>query len=81
MNTIAQIIEKEEVLRRNQLRKHCTDGITIAIKIMTKLNACIFIRNLFSYKLGRCMAIWQYIQNGDTFLEAEFKTEIPTKNG
>lgn len=76
MESIADIITKEEILRRHKLRTSCIKNIEAAINVDSKVSAVILLSILFCYSLRRCSEIVNLVRTGHlSFLEAELKTE------
>lgn len=76
MKTLSQIVEEEEVMRRNKLRTHCTKQIEASIRdIEAELSSIVFLSILFCYTLERCRRIVKLVKNNVSFLEAEILTE------
>lgn len=70
MKAISQLIQEEEIQRRDRLVSKCSEQLEAAIRAGDRLGACIFVVTLLNTELRQSQRIVDDVRNGMDFFNA-----------
>ena len=69
MKSIANLVEAEEVSRRNTLKTSCEEQINAAIRAGSRMRAIVFVANVFSTGVTHTTTIVDDVRSGKSIID------------